>query len=592
MAPFCIPPVVGIPGFETTKLTWWNPGTRPQENFPEDPDWLGAFSLGDGGAGTKPHVQFRALNGVDGAKKYLYLSWVVRVQPSAVPKVNDDGVNLLLGDGTNHVAIKMRLATVASTIDGSNVGALAIQVHPYTTTLGTKFPTPPAWATDTARVWIEYPSPISTVSPAPTVPWAFQIAVPLDTNLAPSGTAVVLPSNASFKMWYEFVVNADPATGSSIVRYPWPGTADSISDTVFVPANLTPVDVALPGTPAGCATGISLSMPDILIEDVTLGSAAPRWQIQLDLTNTPPDVSQPQHQNVFYARPTGVGAAGPKLTARFRLANWGTQFTDTNADSWKTLPAADAVPYQGASGVFTNPEFRFTWPTVRDTDPAVVLTKSSAFNNLYPANASTFQETAEVSVVGNPPIGPQPRDVYLYLETTGLPGVVNVEGPPRGNAVLHSSDFSLFDRGPGRGRTPTVDDIFNNLPSYLVHAYYDTGQTYTRSDGTQAKVLKPQTSFGYIVSHAGPLVGWESRLYGAEKIADNLYVIRVPNNGSSRVKVAIQARESASEAPLPPDGIAGGGSRCSALINWLASKGPIGRILALIVRLICKLLGG
>ena len=134
-----------------------------------------------------------------------------------------------------------------------------------------------------------------------------------------------------------------------------------------------------------------------------------------------------------------TAASAPKITARFRLANWGTQFTDTNADSWKTLPAADAVPYQGASGVFTSPEFRFTWPTVRDTfttdfiaavkayqasggatgradhqcifveittsDPSVVLTQSSAFNNLFPRNASTFQETAEVSVVGNPPIG-------------------------------------------------------------------------------------------------------------------------------------------------------------------------------------------
>ena len=356
---------------------------------------------------------------------------------------------------------------------------------------------------------------------------------------------------------------------------------------------------------------------------MTLGAAAPRIVIQLDLATRRP-MSQPKHQNAFYARPSNVGTAGSKITARFRLANWGTQFTDTNADSWKTLPAADAVPYQGASGVFTSPEFRFTWPTVRDTfttdfiaavkayiasggatgradhqcifveittsDPNVVLTQSSAFNNLFPRNASTFQETAEVSVVGNPPIGPQPREVVLYVEATGLPRVVDVESMPRGNSNLPGSDFSLLVHGRGKDRTPTDDEIFSNLPSYLVHAYYDTGQTYTRSDGTQARVLKPQTSFGYVLSHEGPLVGWESRLYGAEKIAENLYIIRVPNNGSSRVKIAIQARESASEAPLPPDGASGG--RCRALADWLASKGVIGRILAFIVRLICRLFGG
>ena len=619
MAPYCIPAAVGIPGFESTNLTWWAPaGGRPLQNYPEDPNWLGSFSIGDGGSGAQGQVQFRALSGLDGGKQYLYLSWIVRVQPN-VPKINFDGLNLLIGDGTNYIALKMRLSTTAPTIDGDKSVAYAISTHSYTAgVLGAVHPQPLAWATDTGRAWIVYESKISNVSPIPKIPWAFQVRVPLGENLAPAGsTAVTLPVNATFKLWYQLNVMVTAANG--VVAYPWPGTTFATSEINFIPAGVTPADVALPGNAAGCATGITLSRPQIGIEDL---AGAARGAIQLDLTNNPPDVSQSQHKNVFYARPSGVTAAAiPSLSARFRLANWGTTFTSTTTSSWTDVPGGDQVPYQAAAAPFPA-EFRFTWPQILDaftlafitgrklydssggasgqlphqcmfvemssTDPSVVLAQSSAFNNLWSINASTYRDVAEVSVVGNPPIGPQPRDVYLYLQTMGLPQVVDDNYRQTMDRSLRQGLKSPVASDLAFSRPPTVVDIFDYAPTYQVHAYYDTGQKLQLADGTSIKILRPQTSFGYVVSHKGSLVGWEARLYGAEKLADNFYVVRVPNNGSVRIRTAIQARESVNEQPLPMEECVGW---CCRLAAWLESKGGIGRLLALVVRLICRLLG-
>lgn len=613
MPPYCMPPVTGVPGHGTTKLNWWAPGSRPHENYPEDPNWLGAFSLGDGG-GTQNQVQFRALSGTDAGASYLYLSWLVRVQPNPV-QVNQDGLNILVGDGTNYVALKVRLATAATVINGDESVAFALDSYPYSTGsgLGTVHGATVPWATQTARAWIGYASPISTVPT--TIPWAFQVRVPLGVNLAQAGDPpVVLPVNNQFKLWYE--VDVWVASVAAVVKYPWPGTPASTSSINFIPAGLTPPDVALPGTPAGCATGITLSRSQIAIQDVTTGAV--RTTIQLDLTGSPPDVTQPQHQNMFFARPSGVGGSTSGLRARFRLANWGTQFTVPTPDSWKIVPGGDNVQYKAPAAPFLSSEFRFPWPQppldsfttdlidgvklfnstggaagrnphqcmmveMWSTSATDVFAQSSEFNNLWVADASTFRDVAEVSVVGNPPIGPGPRDIYLYVQARGLPRVVQ----PTDAGIKHpgASDqpvsFVSAAQQPGAGLPETV---YDHAPTYLVHAYYDTGQKLEREDGTRVPILRPQTSFGYVVRHDGPLVGWETRLYGAERLAENLYVIRVPNHGTRRIRIAIQARESQNDRPLPVRE-----SWCTRKAFELEAGGM--RLLARLVRLLCRVLG-
>jgi hypothetical protein len=72
--------------------------------------------------------------------------------------------------------------------------------------------------------------------------------------------------------------------------------------------------------------------------------------------------------------------------------------------------------------------------------------------------------------------------------------------------------------------------------------------------GTQLPVLRAQSTFGIYAYHEGELDGWQTSLQGATRIADNLYLLAVPNNGSAKVTVKVQAVEPG-EQRMPDDPI-------------------------------------
>src|SRR5205823_4670632 len=92
------------------------------------------------------------------------------------------------------------------------------------------------------------------------------------------------------------------------------------------------------------------------------------------------------------------------------------------------------------------------------------------------------------------------------------------------------------------------DDLARQVPTYNIHAYYDTGMR--RSKNSQIlRVLAPMTSFGHFLEHTGSLHGWDHALSGPglERIAPNFYRIPVPNDGV----VTVTTRITALEQPRP-----------------------------------------
>jgi hypothetical protein len=590
MPTYCFPAVTGVPGSEATYLDWWSLSSPPALHYPEDPNWLGAFSIAHGdGAGT--HIRFRALNGVNAGTKMLYLSWIAPVTNGL--QLDIDGVNLLIGAATNAFVLRLRLAVTSATFCGDQTKYDA-QTYSYNGTALSAHSATPAWVTDTCRVWINYNSSDTGLP----VPWAFQIAVPLDTNLAPAGfPAVSIPSTADFKIWYQ--AQASMGVGNASV-YPWVGTtAYASQDNVLpLPSQLTLADGRVPGPGATCATGVSLSWSGVKIWNPDGSARSDPYAIQLDLgkpyppksppydTNLTPDVSLPQHQNMFVAQPD-VSSLSPTqiatLRARFRLANWGSQFSTPTPNSWKAIPGGEDVSYNSPAGQPVG--HRVTWPkppldgftqtlingvkTWLNTNGTsgqnphqcmlveltggsdIIFTKSSVFINTHVVSASTFERMAEISVVGMKPINPLGRDVYLYLETFNMPKQV-VEDTSYNRRGPRATRSLGMQEGEGQ-QFFEVDDLLASIPVYRVHAYADTGDTLKLKDGSRVKILRPQTSFGYLAIHEGPLVGWETRLSGARRIATNFYVVEVPNSRAVNILTQIQARESANEAPLPPE---------------------------------------
>jgi len=646
MPTYCIPVLSGVPGSPANEFDWWTlaPDAASLRFSPENPNWLGALSLSEG-AGANRDMQFRALRGTVGGQPHLFLSWVIRV---ASLDTAIDRVNIVLGDGTNYVAFRAQLGTTSSTPAGTqDAGICSYRMHNCGVSAGVLSLVNPGLTVDgsvletTGRMWVDVTSPQRGLQSR----WAFQVAIPLGAPWAPS--ALNLPASGAFKLWYEVWTSLLGRT----VPYQVPTTPASVKTTSAFQLIPTGLQVAhmldmSTGT-TGCTEGVTLNWGNVGVRNVAPADP-PRTDttsIRLDLgQNYPPNlaagagplynesqtpnVSASQYQNQFYAQPvlpSGLTAAQQgALRARFSLANWGSQTSIPTASSWRPVPGGEDAAYQTAFG-----EMRFVWPLpgpsgtadsftttlvrninkylnavgrgtalpadaqsphqcmlveVSSTDLSVVITRSSIYQNMNVARASVFSRLAEISVVGLNPISSQMRDVYLYVQAFNLPKVAKDVDRERIKRSFGERSRVVAREGP---QTYEVEDLAAIYPTYIVHVYHDTGETMKLEDGREVPILRPQTAFGYFAIHEGDLYGWETRLYGAEKIAENFYRVRVSNNGSKYVETAIQARTTASEEPLPETKIVQPVSRCADNPNdpwWL-------RLLKAICRFIMRLLG-
>jgi len=95
-----------------------------------------------------------------------------------------------------------------------------------------------------------------------------------------------------------------------------------------------------------------------------------------------------------------------------------------------------------------------------------------------------------------------------------------------------------------------MDQIF---PTFRVHVYHDTGERITEG-GKTLPLLRAQSTFGIYAYHEGGLEGWQTSIQGAQRIAENLYLVAVPNNGKAKINVRVQAVEQGTER-IPEDPI-------------------------------------
>lgn len=609
---FCVPTLSGLPGIPASDLDWFSAAPDPTllRYYPDNPLWLGAFSLSQGN-GANRDVLFRALKGVLGGQNYLLMQFVAR---TSMLDAAIDRVNVLIGTGGNYVAFQARLNTAAATVAGNqNDGVFTYRVNSCSVAGGVVSVINPSDQSGadleaTGRMWVDVTSPTRLIQ----TKWSFQVAIPLGVAWgAPTiPTQLTLPAAGDFKLWFEVTTSI----GGMAVPQPFPSTSPQTNSVLQVipPGILETQMFDMSTAGAGCTDAVKLSSINVGTRAVPGGAPRPNTHtIKLDLgkpfppnsapydENHIPDVTNVEHQNQFFAGPTFPGGMTvpqkESVRATFSMANWGSQYSTPTPASWRPIPGGTDTAFLNANG-----ECRFAWPTAAEptapgsfvttlirninrylnaqsagvpfpagsqsphqcmlvelssVDPAVVITTSSVYSNMNIANASTFRRHAEISVIGAPPISPVPRDVFLYVQKFNMPAVAPKEQPrppidlKRG--ILGSAGSATTG---GQQQFSDVEDIAAFVPTYAVHGYIDTGKSLELDNGTKVAILQPQTAFGYFVLHEGELHGWETRLYGAEKLQENLYVVRVPNDGSVHVETAIQARENEKEEPLPPDG--------------------------------------
>jgi hypothetical protein len=565
--PMCFPTAGGVPG-QPGVPNWWN---EAPPALTDDPRWRGCMQVGHNGDAAEA----RALYQIDGADKYLVLSWNVKSDPGfagdpgATPSTgtpfdavfvglyNEDTVTPANSKG---LLIRAWRRATTSTTSGPSGSAYDIKVkYLDSTTAGgwsdlTTAPPVPIWMTTDGRL----DTTCDGGAPPTCDKWVMRMRLKLNAAGTTSATGASdpvdgIPVGTTFKMFWDFQVeNAGLAA-----HYKWPTTLADVDESAAPP---TYPDVSTwgqfqIGTSPPCMSGISIASS------------------QIDVVTTPP-TGQPHRisvsgSNVFHARPTngsGASLGAGAIKAKFRVADWGSAVGDS--PSWRTVPGCDAATGTGASvGIGGQWDLNCNWSLSAEDkcayDPAnftctpsvasrhnhqcvlvelsttsvpLYFSTASTYRNMDFVPASRFERDARVDIAGLAGLGggATTRDVYLYVETRNMPATIDdkpaeqPQGENGGEAPANrlNADFrKRLEIPEGRPIDAKTSERLQAAVAAGAITHDDVAKimpTYIvhvwhdtgRKTKTGTPIIESQPSFGYFVSHDGDLTGWKHSIQG------------------------------------------------------------------------------
>src|SRR5215213_1468585 len=583
-----IPSAAGVPGISGPPI--WFPGEPTFDPNLDDVRWRGAVKRAFG-SGTGGSNYFRATQATVGLQKFIYLTF----RAAFVPNLSDTDDLIYFGlrrPGTSDAMVVRITAHPASFTPAgppsannpANVAQVGIWTLSGTTWIPLDVMSNPTWISQNARVWLQSSGDIGT---DPNNRWGVQVRIPANTVggiTDDSGPNL----GTDFDMWYLIhgLVGVAPGNPAILADYRTAGTTTQNDlDNLDYPQPSQWDEFQLT---SGAATsgGVALNWGDVVVQNVAHGEGS--------LIDNHAD-------NTFIARPRNYSTANINagdINATFRIANWGSVPGDPgmpefSTGSWDYVdgnseinPVASGLPIPHiAAG--TNPPVNAPIALEAMMDLAVPpkslhqcilvtmngtninFLNDAIYQNMNYDGASLLAREAEISVVGLKSFSATPRDVYLAVEKLNMdPNRKADEGQflqdsmkrlmrkesgelaeklRRALSILSNTGAEskeerlqilikvLADVGLTEEK---IDKLF---PTFSIHAYHDTGERVTRSDGSLRPVLREQSSFGLYAYHEGSLEGWATSIQGAQRIEENLYLIPVPNDGTAKIKVIVQA---------------------------------------------------
>jgi hypothetical protein len=589
----CVPQASGVPALggapNFIDVAAGEPNYWPRL---DDPRWRGAL-VRSFGSGASETATFKALR-TSGGGAALYLSWYVKVDSKLDPFLDSLRVAFSTGGGSDEMIEVFPFTSVAASTNAAAPPSTKTRLLSGTWTVQ---PAEPIWLGANTRVWLDVPNQ----------QWAINMRVPI---AAAYDDGINLP--AEFRIAFELQVSQ--ADNSLVPYRLSDTVALNDLNAVPAAASWPAFNIALPAGDAGCIKSISVASNDVGTTNVDAGMVPRPNQINLNTTNTffalpnnesGSQVAANQISGTFRianwgSQPDWNDIPNPttslwKQINSVAVTNAGIIDNNNKASiaggnalsfNW-TLTAAERCEFVGGAGCPNPTPIRRSHQCmlVELSGGGLTYNPASVYRNMDFVDASTFEREADISVAGLAAGAEPKRDVYLYVQKLMMPKDIGTPQPAQAlvdyakveEVLSHGGDGDgggdSGEQVPGiaasatappkpRGDTPPpqtaprppLDGDFETLnqqyPTYVVHAFRDTGETIT-VNGQNRKLLRPQSSFGYYVHHEGALTGWDSELQGAQLIAPNYYKIAVPEGGAATVKTRIVAREQ-DTPPTPP----------------------------------------
>ncbi|MDQ1639057.1 MAG: hypothetical protein QOF62_2396 [Pyrinomonadaceae bacterium] len=363
-----------------------------------------------------------------------------------------------------------------------------------------------------------------TASGAGPVAWNVEMKLPT------AAAAFGIPSATSFGFYFNTLVFD---SGGVVAERHWPLSSPDIQ---LFPNNTPSPSTWGTGDYSGGCNGVSISPLDITTNQT------PTSKIATDAGNI---FSVLVHNDSIDS--TGAPIAANQVDATFKIANFGL----TSPNMWTLVPAPgnpttglSTIPANGtntlSTGTWTlSPTEITTYSTLNGGHQCILVeldspaanttfVNKSAWRNMDFGPASVFERPAEISGKGYE--------------------------PPPGGGSSYDFDLLVTTREERSAPNKTVMAAAGNQPvsqlTWIAHGYRHTGR-YIVSFRKRYEIVEDVGAFGYIVQHAGEVKAWLHELKGAglEKIGENRYRIKVPQNGAVTVNTTIEAVEPGNPPP-------------------------------------------
>lgn len=414
---------------------------------------------------------------------------------------------------------------------------------------------------------------------------SFAMQVPVDgagqvrPNLRLYGNAVMyVPAGFGAGTAVEFPLLCNPSSGFNNDCLMFSGPSGGALTEALPTGNMAALWPVLESANPSTCGGVEVLRPLVGSDHNPTTGVVPGTAVPYELPGFQiPNVSGARFRAGFHNDTTSTIPAG-SVTAEFRIANWGLQYSDWHNATWNLVATAElnapVTPggYAGAfgegrlesdvwvpstSGLALENDHQCVHVRLQSTS-AVDFKVDSVYRNMDIINASVARRPAVIDLGDRPlPKGKKQHDVYLLVHSEHMPDPGTCKrtkgrlyGCAKGGKLIAerraltskqkkalSRDFeqgkvqlskaevqALMKQKSRKGKKP------EELPYYVVHGMVDTGNRIDLPGAPQTPVLMSFSEYGYYVQHEGePVEGWESYVHGADPVpgVDNLFKIEV-----------------------------------------------------------------
>jgi hypothetical protein len=432
--------------------------------------------------------------------------------------------------------------------------------------------------------------------------YAVEMKIPITHSAANATgeTAVYFPDSGTFRLYVN--VLSTNSIIDTLTQDPWPaGVLVMPVEGTFLTRN-TP-DVSQWGTVSfndrAACDGVSLAWnqigvdsptsPGTLISDIRRFNPGGGFsETEAQCAARDPSFQWPGSKgalNKFVAKPLNNMPTQAKVSATFRVANWGIPGAGEWTKIGEAVPPLIPTPLVPAD-VVNNPapqqniapaatgnlvsewSLSYRWSCLYkfrphqciqvdldSNDPATRFKDKSAQRNMNFVPASRFEQRARISGnQGEPPPG-QDEHEYIITVETDQQGLLASDKDERTGRTARTQQQRnprrLQSRELSEGALRHFGREATNLATWIARGSLRTGKTINIG-GTEHEYTRRAGDFGYVAGHTGPITGWRFDFSGEglKQLSEGVYTIRVKREGEAFVNTVI---ETTGDNPVKPD---------------------------------------